>query len=147
MWCLILEGAVYAIFLISIGVWLAAGLTSAWTDALLLFVVPLVGMVLPLALHLGHARLGSWSQWTAIALVLAGGFLLRYALLMGARDIRQDLRQAGAEEAIPESPFSIEWPAVPGFSPEAGRQRGDPGADPGNRPPDGEVEPRSKFRR
>jgi protein NrfD len=129
LWAMGLELAVFGLFLASLGGVLLPVLGS-WNGKLLVIGVLVVGLLVPLAIHL---RLGvedlRGAAVTAAIFALAGGFLLRYALLKTPPELLADARsQAG----------------IPRFSPEEDRRRGaGTGADPNNRPPD--LEPRSKV--
>jgi protein NrfD len=127
LWALGLELLVFAAFLASLGSDLLAVLES-WHGRLFVVGVLVIGLLLPLAVHL---RLGvslrARSAVVAAAFALVGGFLLRYALLTTPPEL---LAEGTARVAR--------------FSPEDGRARGEgTGADPNNR--GREVEPRSKV--
>jgi formate-dependent nitrite reductase membrane component NrfD len=127
LWALSLELAVFAAFLASLGDGLVAVLES-WHGRLFVGGVLLLGLLLPLAVHL---RLGvalpARGAIVASALALAGGFLMRYALL------------TTPPELLARGPAGVAR-----FSPEDGRPRGEAtGADPDNR--GGPVEPPSKI--
>jgi len=101
---------------------------QSWYGRLLIVGVLVIGLLVPLALHLRlgvalHAR----SAMVAAAFALVGGFLLRYALL------------ATPPELLARGPAGVAR-----FGPEGGRPRGEgTGADPNNRA--GTVEPAGKV--
>jgi formate-dependent nitrite reductase membrane component NrfD len=138
-WALLLELAFLAVFLASLGVLLPI-VWGTWHGKLLAVGVPLLGVLLPLALHLRPGVAGRHGTVIAAALALAGGLLLRYAIL----GVPPELLARGPG-AVPGVPASASSPRIPGFSPEDGRTAGDPGADPLNRPatprPDGKLQP------
>ncbi len=124
LWALGLELAVFVIFLGSLGGFLAALLHSI--HGIIFVVGTLLGILVPLAIHLRLGRVVRRAEVAAAVLALAGGLLLRYGLLTTPPEL---LRDGPA--------------AVIGFGPEDGRPRGGgPGADPGNQV--GPIEPRSK---
>jgi formate-dependent nitrite reductase membrane component NrfD len=128
LWALGLELAIFAAFLASLGGDLLAVLES-WHGRVLIFGVLVIGLLVPLALHL---RLGVAlpvrGAITAAAFALVGGFLLRYALL------------STPAELLARGPNGVAR-----YSPEDGRHRGEAtGADPSNRPPQ-DVKPQSKV--
>ncbi len=125
LWALGLELVVLGIFLASLGANLLPVL-GTWHGLLLVIVMPLIGVLTPLAIHL---RLGMSLRGPAVAaaaLALFGGLLLRYALVRTP------------PELLERGPVAGE------FSPEDGRPRGfGSGADPGNHGAD--VTPKSKV--
>jgi formate-dependent nitrite reductase membrane component NrfD len=126
LWALGLELAVFAAFLASLGDALLAVLGS-WHGKVLVMGVLVLGLLAPLAVHLRLGLLVPRAAVVASLLALAGGFLLRYALV------------TTPPELLAHGPA-----AVGRFSPEDGRPRGEAtGADPNNRPP--VLEPRSKV--
>jgi formate-dependent nitrite reductase membrane component NrfD len=128
LWALGLELAVFAVFLASLGGYLVALLGTAGG---LVFVggTLVLGLLVPLAIHLRLGMAALRAEAAAAAFALVGGFLLRYGLLHAPPEL---LRGGPA--------------GVTRFSPEDGRrQGGGPGADPMNRV--GPVEPRSKVYR
>jgi formate-dependent nitrite reductase membrane component NrfD len=126
LWALGLELAVFAVFLASLGGYLAALLHTA-SGFLFVAGTLILGLLLPLAIHLRIGLKVRRAELAAAILALVGGFLLRYGLLTAPPQL---LRQG---------------PAVAvGFGPEDGRARGGgQGADPGNVA--GPIEPRSKV--
>jgi protein NrfD len=78
-----LELAVFFIFLASLGDALPV-VCRTWPGILLVFGVPLLGLALPLALHLGFDRPATWRMPAAAGCALLGGFVLRYAIVMVA---------------------------------------------------------------
>ena len=126
LWALGLELIFFAVFLSSLGSLLMPVLKTV--PGLLLVVGTLVlGLMAPLGLHLRAGVSGRWSLVSASLLALAGGFLLRYGILMTPPEILEQ-----------------RTPVVAHFSPEDGRPRGGgSGADPGNY--SGEVKPPSKI--
>jgi formate-dependent nitrite reductase membrane component NrfD len=126
LWALGLELAIFAFFLASLGDSLLAVLES-WHGRLFVVGVVVIGLLVPLALHL---RLGvslpARGAITAAAFALFGGFLLRYALL------------STPPELLAQGPERVAH-----FGPEDGRSRGEAtGADANNR--GGEVQPPGK---
>lgn len=138
LWALVLEFAVFVIFLGSLGPLLVSVLQS--TNGKLLVVGTLgLGILLPLAIHLRLGspslalRLGRRAAVTAAVFVLVGGFVLRYALLTTPPELLAHQRPDGSAAA-----------SLVEFGSEAGRPRGGgPGADPGNRVE--VVKPRSRI--
>jgi formate-dependent nitrite reductase membrane component NrfD len=127
-----MELAIFAVFLISLGSLLSV-LLSTWHGRLLAIAVPVLGMLVPLAIHLRPRWGGRHAATLAAVCVLLGGFLLRYAILSTPREIllRETSQPSGGT-------FTTS------FGPESGRPRGGgSGADPGNRAD--EVTPRSKL--
>jgi protein NrfD len=140
LWAICLELVVFAIFLASLGA-LLGPLWHTVHGKLLVVGVLLIGLLLPLALHLGSFRPSR--TITAAALVLLGGLVLRYAVITAPPEMLEHAQEILAQ--LPEQPIGTPGrPWLPGFSPEDGRQPGGgPGADPGNRRPG--MEPRSKV--
>lgn len=84
-WALGLELILLVGFVVSLG-GLTTPLLQSSYGKMLLVVTGLLGLVLPLVLHLAH----SWGKWvTALLclLVLIGGFEMRYSLLMAAQHL------------------------------------------------------------
>lgn len=127
LWALGLELALFVIFLASLGGVLLPVLES-WHGRLLVVGVLVIGLLVPLAVHLRlGVSLSARGAVVAAAFALVGGFLLRYALL------------TTPPELLARGPAGVAR-----FSPEDGRHRGEgTGADPDNR--GGEVRPRSKV--
>ena len=127
LWALGLELAVFVVFLASLGGSLLAVLET-WHGRLLVAGVLVIGLLIPLAVHLRlGVSLSARGAIVAAAFALVGGFLLRYALVTTPAEL---LSQGPARVAR--------------FSPEDGRPRGEgTGADPNNR--GGEVQPQSKV--
>jgi protein NrfD len=126
LWALVLELTVFAVFLASLGAFLLPMLS---TPHGILFIVGtlVLGLLLPLAIHLRLGMSGRWSIIAASVFALVGGLLLRYGLL------------TTPPELLANGPARMA-----GFGPEDHRQRGGgPGADPGNH--GGEVTPRSRV--
>jgi formate-dependent nitrite reductase membrane component NrfD len=125
LWALGLELGVFVVFLASLGalVWPVWG---TWAGKLLIAGTLLAGLLAPLAIHLRLGGVGRRSVLVAATLALVGGFLLRYGIVMTPPEL---LAQGPA--------------ALVGFSPEAGRVRGERGADPNNKR--STVHPRSKV--
>ncbi len=125
LWALLLELAVFVIFLGSLGEFLGALLHST-RGTILVAGTLFLGILAPLAIHLRLGGRVRRAEEAAAVLALAGGLLLRASLLTTPPEL---LHQRPA--------------AVIGFGPEDGRPRGGgPGADPGNRA--GPIKPRSK---
>ena len=80
-WAMILELALIVIFFIALGAALASIVLTSIYGLVLVFGVAVLGLIVPLLLHrfAGHAR---WVMYVAPALVLVGGFLLRYVMVM-----------------------------------------------------------------
>jgi formate-dependent nitrite reductase membrane component NrfD len=126
LWALILEIAFFVVFLASISPLLVPVLKSSHGLVLVLGTL-LLGLIIPLAIHLRLGVFGRWGFGAAAALALAGGFLLRYGIL-----------------TTPPALLDHHPPVAASFGPEDGRARGGgPGGDPGNHP--GEVKPPSKI--
>jgi formate-dependent nitrite reductase membrane component NrfD len=126
VWALGLELIVLTAFLGSLGPFLSA-LVSTVAGKILIGGTLILGLLVPLALHLRLGIDNPRSALAASALALLGGFLLRYALV------------STPPELLSRGPAHLA-----GFSPEDGRARGGgTGADPGNRTP--ELQPRSKV--
>jgi formate-dependent nitrite reductase membrane component NrfD len=126
LWALGLELSFFGVFLASLGSLLLPVLETAHGK---LFVVGtlLVGLFIPLAVHLRLGMKGRWSLPAAAACALLGGLVLRYGLLTTPPEL---LRHGPA--------------LAGGFGPEDGRPRGGGrGADAGNYP--AELHPRSKV--
>jgi protein NrfD len=145
VWALVIELVIFVIFLVSLG-GLLLPVMSTWHGKVLVIGTLILGLLLPLVLHM---RLGLVTpQRTAIAAVLSllGGFVLRYAvlttppeLLARAPEIRARYAVNGSQDAGTPGPVLL-----PRFSPEDGRPRGGgPGADPGNKTAN--LKPRSKV--
>jgi formate-dependent nitrite reductase membrane component NrfD len=121
LWALVLELFVFVIFLVSLGSVLAH-VWGAWPWWVFIVGTGFVGLLLPLALHLRLLARGPGRFLGAAVLVLVGGFLLRFGLLMTPPYLLSHgaavSRQAGLS-----------------FSPEDRRPRGGgPGASDTNRP-------------
>jgi formate-dependent nitrite reductase membrane component NrfD len=141
---LVLEVLIFTLFLVS----LQAIVGTIWETQhgkLLLAAMPAVGLLWPLLIHLVGHRHRSALVLAAIV-VLAGGFLLRYAILGTSRELLRQgspvLAGSTAEE-IGTPGKRAEW--LGDLSPEDGRRPGEgTGADPGNRPA-GDFQPASKV--
>jgi formate-dependent nitrite reductase membrane component NrfD len=126
LWALGLELAVFAVFLASLGGYLAA-LLNTWGGLVLIAGTLLVGLLAPLAIHLRLGMRGRRAAVAAASCALVGGALLRYGILTAP----PQLLKAGPT-------------VVSGFGPEDGRPRGGgPGADPGKQAKS--TGPRSKV--
>lgn len=126
LWALGMELAVFAVFLASLGNFLVPMLAT-WHGLLFVAGTLLVGLLVPLAIHLRLPALGR-SEIVAAVFALVGGFILRYGIL------------TTPPELLERGPAA----AATGFGPEAGRPRGGgPGADPGNKP--GTIHPHSRV--
>ncbi len=131
LWALALELLVFIVFLASLGP-LLLPLLGTIGGKLLVLGVFACGLFVPLVIHL---RLGLRSRKpavTAAVFVLLGGLFLRYGLL-----------SAPSELLSTEKPIQSPAASLTNFGPEAGRERGERGADPGNR--DKRLQPRSKI--
>jgi hypothetical protein len=143
LYAVALELCVFVIFVASLSGSLWA-VWYVWPGKLLLVGVPVLGLLVPLALHLGRGRGGRWRMPAALLSALLGGFLLRYAIvttppvmLAHSRELLpRVVREAQAQNVgTPPALFRI--------SPEDGRPRdGGPGASALNR---GNVVPRSRV--
>jgi formate-dependent nitrite reductase membrane component NrfD len=122
-----LELVILGAFLASLGDNLSPVLLTVRGNVLV-FGTLTVGVLAPVLLHGMVGRRRSWGIPTAAALALLGGLLMRY----GAITTPGEILARGPTLAV-------------SFGPEAGRQRGQPGADIGNHVK--EVEPRSKLPR
>jgi formate-dependent nitrite reductase membrane component NrfD len=112
---LVLELGVFVVFLVSLGGSLLA-VWQVWQGWVLLLGVPLLGLVLPLALHMGRRGVGGWRMPAAVISALLGGFLLRYAIVMTP--------PALLAHGTPTSPAERGTPAAwIRISPEDGRPR------------------------
>jgi formate-dependent nitrite reductase membrane component NrfD len=126
LWALGLELAVFAVFLASLGPYFIR-LVSASYGMVFVIGTLVLGLLIPMAMHLRLGMRERRVELAAAAFALVGGFLLRYGLI------------SAPPELLREGPA-----AVAGFSPEDNRPRGGgPGADPGNKV--GPIEPRSKV--
>lgn len=136
LWALGLESVVLSVFLASLGA-LLVPMLGTWHGKVFVFGTLLLGLLVPLAVHLRVGGMGNPSDSLGIAgqrgalvaagFALLGGFLLRYGLLTTPPEL---LARGPASQAS--------------FGPEERRPRGEAtGADPGNRPTD--LQPRSKV--
>jgi formate-dependent nitrite reductase membrane component NrfD len=126
LWALGFELVLFGIFLASLGGYLIA-LIHTRGGAIFIVGTLLLGLLIPIAIHLRLGIQRRRVELAAAVFALAGGFLLRYGMLTAPPEL---LRKGPA--------------AVAGFGPEEGRARGGgPGADLGNTA--GPVEPRSKV--
>lgn len=85
-WVMIIEVVVIAAFLATLGVVGSRFLVSAW-GALLLLGVVLLGNVAPLVIHWRGRGAALQTASYAAVLALAGGFLLRLAIIMGGQSL------------------------------------------------------------
>jgi formate-dependent nitrite reductase membrane component NrfD len=139
-----LEAVVFVIFLVSLGN-LVGPLLTTWQGILLVAGTALVGLLMPLVLHLRPELLGARNLLAIAVCTLVGGFFLKFGVLQAAPELL-----ARGPAALPAA---AEQPQTPAgwfkFSPEDGRQPGKRlGADPLNRPdPDkpAKVQPPSKY--
>lgn len=83
-WAIGIELLMMTIFVVSLGSLAVPFLTSG-PGILLLVGTVLVGLLVPLLLRFAPRLLGRWSAGTAAALVLIGGLLLRYSILMAGQ--------------------------------------------------------------
>jgi formate-dependent nitrite reductase membrane component NrfD len=142
LWTLGLEAAVFMGFLGSLGAFIGPVLNT-WQGLVMIVGTPLLGLLLPLMLHVRFGGPGRQTAVAAAVFALMGGFLLRYGAVTTPPALLDHLKVArgGWETPVQE--------LVSRFSPEADRQPGKSrGADPLNRPnpddPD-EVNPPSKV--
>ncbi|HEU5209593.1 MAG TPA: NrfD/PsrC family molybdoenzyme membrane anchor subunit [Longimicrobiales bacterium] len=88
-WALILELVVLAFFLLSLGS--VASVWLSWRGIVLLLFVVVLGILIPLTLHLRPNFMGERWRGNRIAigavLVLIGGFMLRFIILIGSETI------------------------------------------------------------
>jgi formate-dependent nitrite reductase membrane component NrfD len=142
LWSLVLELVVFLVFLGSLGPLLASVWDTKHGKALLI-VVPLVGILLPLVLHLRlRSPVGGWAMAAAV-LALVGGLVLRYGLIYTPPELLARAPKTAPRAAAPAVIGDPHAALIPHFSPEDGRPPENPGADPNNRA--GEVQPRSKV--
>jgi formate-dependent nitrite reductase membrane component NrfD len=132
---IVIELLVFAGFLVSLGTWLGP-VWGTRHGKLLIAGTLLLAILLPLAMHLGaRASRAGWLVPAASVCVLAGGLLMRYAMLHTPADL---LAEGPAVLAgRPEPPVGTPAPFLSGevrVSPEDGRPHNRPGADPLNRP-------------
>ena len=128
LWALKLELVVFGIFLASLGVQLLPILQTS-SGRLLIVGTLVLGLVIPLGIHLWWGTSGRRAIVTAALFVLVGGFVLRYAIL------------TTPPELLGSRPSTRFDPSLIRIGPETGRQRhAGPAADPGTRPA-----PRSKV--
>ncbi|HMF14358.1 MAG TPA: NrfD/PsrC family molybdoenzyme membrane anchor subunit [Gemmataceae bacterium] len=143
---LILELLVFAGLLVSLATWFKP-IWDTPQGKLLVVAVPAVGILLPLAFYLaGHlnARRAPATLVLAALFSLAGGMLLRYAILKTPREILAE--RSSLISTMPEPPYGTPGSGAAwlgAISPEDGRQSGQAGADPVNRA--GELQPRTKI--
>jgi protein NrfD len=83
LWALSLELFFFLIFLASLGNLLPSALRTA-EGIILVFGTLVIGLLIPLALHLSPGRVNSARYMTAAFAALIGGFLLRYGIVMVA---------------------------------------------------------------
>jgi formate-dependent nitrite reductase membrane component NrfD len=122
-----LELVVLGAFLASLGEYLFPVLLTVHGNVMI-FGTLILGILAPLLIHgrVGHRK--PWGVPAAATCALVGGLLLRY----------------GVVELAPE--MLRRGPAIlSAFAPEEHRERGEPGADPGNHAPAPEVQPRTKL--
>ena len=132
LWVLCLELVVFLVFLASLGSFLLPLLDSLAGKVLVAGTL-LVGLLIPLVIHVGLGLNDKTASRTAAILVLIGGFALRWGVLTTP----PELLSTGSR-------IEVQSGLLTNFGPEAGRKRGDAsGPDPGNRPPD--LRPRSKV--
>jgi hypothetical protein len=144
LWALVLELIVFAIFLISLG-GLLLPVMQTWHGKLLVIGTLVLGLILPLILHVPFGSRGLASTASAAVLSLIGGFVLRYAMLTTPPELLARSAELRAHYTVAgRQGFGTPGPALlPRFSPEDGRPRGGgPGAGPGN---ETNRQPRSKV--
>jgi formate-dependent nitrite reductase membrane component NrfD len=145
-WALALELVIFAVFLASLGAEL--GLVLKFPHGQLLIVgALLVGVLVPLALHVLLRGASQWRVVTTALFALLGGFVLRYAILTTPPEVLAYATEipAGSKGLGDGSRIGTDSSVlIRGFSPEEGRTPGGGlGADPGNKP--AELQPRSKV--
>ncbi|HXG11099.1 MAG TPA: NrfD/PsrC family molybdoenzyme membrane anchor subunit [Gemmataceae bacterium] len=129
-WVLLLELAVFAVFLASLGGLLLPVLYTGHGRLLAAGTLG-VGILVPLGMHFRPGGLGKTLGAAVFALV--GGFILRYAILSTPPELLT--RPPEGEPAVARDAVQADRsPWLPHFSPEDGREPGAAGADPGNRP-------------
>lgn len=146
VFALVLELVVFAAFIASLAAWLRP-IWDTPHGKLLVAAVPVLAMLLPLGFYLARRQASgtaSVALFVAAIFSLGGGLLLRYAILQTPREILAEV--PALISTMPQQPFGtpksgVPWPGR--VSPEDGRQFGESGADPMNRPP--ELHPRSKV--
>jgi formate-dependent nitrite reductase membrane component NrfD len=135
LWVMGLEVIVFMVFLASLDT-LLWPLLSTWNGLVMVLGTLLLGILVPVAIHLRIGVSGIKGALAAALFALVGGFLMRYGIL------------GAAPELLAQGPAAL---AGGGFSPEQDRKPGKSlGADPLNRrdpdDPDG-VTPRGKGKR
>jgi protein NrfD len=145
LWALLLEVGVFVLFLLSLGGTLWA-VWYVWQGKILLLAVPVLGLLVPLALHLIRGRWARFRMPAAAISAVLGGFLLRYSVvatppaLLAHADELLPAAAARAEQAT-ERGTPAGWLRI---SPEDGRPRGGgPGASDTNHA--GTIHERSKI--
>jgi formate-dependent nitrite reductase membrane component NrfD len=143
LWALVLELVLFGVFLASLGSLLRPVLGTSH-GRLLVIGTLVLGLLIPLALHLRPTLLGRKSAVAASVFALVGGFVLRYGLLTAPPELLARAPELRSRYTALDEPRGSGPSLLPGFSPEDGRAPGGgPGADPGNRPAD--LQPRSKV--
>jgi formate-dependent nitrite reductase membrane component NrfD len=106
LWALGLELFIFLIFLASLGGLLPLAL-GTWDGLVLILGTLVVGLLIPLGLHLGLHEGDGGGRVTAAALfALAGGFLLRFGMVRVAPAL---LHAAAGTEADLETPLWASW--------------------------------------
>jgi len=127
-WVLFLELAVFTVFLATLGPFIIPML-STWQGLLLVAGTLLLGVLIPLGLHLRVGEVVGRTEIVAAVCVLVGGFILRYGII-----------------TTPPALLARGPTHVVQFSPEEGRARGGgPGADPGNHGDLSKLQPRTEI--
>jgi formate-dependent nitrite reductase membrane component NrfD len=109
LWALGLELLVFLIFLASLGnaLWFTAHTTAGM---LLIGGTLVLGLLLPLGLHLGVGDVQSWRIQAAAASCLVGGFLLRYGIVRTPPELLAQFDGRYAEPS--QSPLWQSWEGV-----------------------------------
>jgi hypothetical protein len=96
LWAILLELGVFMVFLASLGAMLGPVLQS-WPGQLLVLGTLLLALLIPLGLHLLPAHTARWHTPAAALFALAGGFVLRYGIVMTPPEL------LGQRPALPSS--------------------------------------------
>ena len=145
MMALVLELVVFAGLVASLAAWLRP-IWETQQGKILVAAVPLLGIVLPLSIYLARRQaLGSAPAALVVAALfsLGGGLLLRYSILHAPPQILAERPSLISGTPPPYGTPGNSVPWLSAISPEDGREVGQPGADPQNRP--AELKPRSKV--
>jgi formate-dependent nitrite reductase membrane component NrfD len=142
---LALETVVFVVFLISLG-GLLRPILNTFHGKIFLAGTLAFGLVLPLLVHFIPSKVAAGKGVAAAALVLVGGFFLRYGILTTPPELLAEVPKivSSADVSKEKTPIGTAGPVLLShLSPEDGRKPPEPGADSGNKL--GEVQPRSKI--